>query len=461
MASNPTYKPSVYVSRDPTKLAPLSDAKVARRRRTSRASNRAIDGRLSARLDVQAGDGARGDAGARRSRRTTRLPCTPDYTRHRPDLQELGPVRRPAAMDAPDGARRVLRHLLLPSRLRLLRAAAEPRPPAAALGVALRVRRSRPGSTSAARRPASCRRPSGAADLHGGPTRALADRPDLEAGLLGPARDRPGRPHRDAAADGALLRDDRERRPARHAAPRRRTSSSPPTTRRAARSCARFGAAAADADAASTRPRSGSSTRASTRRRTRRSAPRPASSASSRSRSPARPAPPRRSSRCPATRPGKLNQSWWCGYGPSDNPTIVVCAVIENGGHGGTAAAPAALKVFEAVLPQAGPDHDPASTDATDADRSRRHPRPRARGRRARRDGRRSSSFVRRLDWLLLGRGRGARRLRPLGDRRDHAPRPGRQRYLVRQAHLRRRRRVVLCSSALFVDPASTAASSA
>jgi penicillin-binding protein 2 len=42
-----------------------------------------------------------------------------------------------------------------------------------------------------------------------------------------------------------------------------------------------------------------------------------------------------------------LNQSWWCGYGPADNPTIVVCAVIENGGHGGTAAAPAALKVFE------------------------------------------------------------------------------------------------------------------
>ncbi len=43
----------------------------------------------------------------------------------------------------------------------------------------------------------------------------------------------------------------------------------------------------------------------------------------------------------------KLTQSWWCGYGPFDAPTIVVCAVIENGGHGGTAAAPAALKVFE------------------------------------------------------------------------------------------------------------------
>jgi penicillin-binding protein 2 len=43
----------------------------------------------------------------------------------------------------------------------------------------------------------------------------------------------------------------------------------------------------------------------------------------------------------------KLNQSWWCGYGPYEAPTIVVCAVIENGGHGGTAAAPAALQVFE------------------------------------------------------------------------------------------------------------------
>jgi penicillin-binding protein 2 len=48
--------------------------------------------------------------------------------------------------------------------------------------------------------------------------------------------------------------------------------------------------------------------------------------------------------------PLKLNQSWWCGYGPTDNPTIAVCAVIENGGHGGTAAAPAALKVFEAYF---------------------------------------------------------------------------------------------------------------
>ncbi len=45
--------------------------------------------------------------------------------------------------------------------------------------------------------------------------------------------------------------------------------------------------------------------------------------------------------------PVNLTQSWWCGYGPYNSPKLVVCAVIENGGHGGTAAAPAALQVFE------------------------------------------------------------------------------------------------------------------
>ena len=44
---------------------------------------------------------------------------------------------------------------------------------------------------------------------------------------------------------------------------------------------------------------------------------------------------------------GLRDQSWWCGWGPSEKAELVVCALIENGGHGGTAAAPAALKVFE------------------------------------------------------------------------------------------------------------------
>jgi penicillin-binding protein 2 len=43
---------------------------------------------------------------------------------------------------------------------------------------------------------------------------------------------------------------------------------------------------------------------------------------------------------------GLLDQSWWCGWGPYDSPKLVVCALIENGGHGGTAAAPAAAQVF-------------------------------------------------------------------------------------------------------------------
>jgi len=47
------------------------------------------------------------------------------------------------------------------------------------------------------------------------------------------------------------------------------------------------------------------------------------------------------------------NQSWWCGWGPyqqadyNGHGPIVVCALIENGGHGSVAAAPAALEVFE------------------------------------------------------------------------------------------------------------------
>jgi penicillin-binding protein 2 len=58
---------------------------------------------------------------------------------------------------------------------------------------------------------------------------------------------------------------------------------------------------------------------------------------------------------------GVQNQSWWCGYGPSDAAKLVVCAVIENGGHGGTAAAPAAAQVFakffHVKVKQVGPIH--------------------------------------------------------------------------------------------------------
>jgi penicillin-binding protein 2 len=55
---------------------------------------------------------------------------------------------------------------------------------------------------------------------------------------------------------------------------------------------------------------------------------------------------------------GLQDQSWWVGYAPCDSPQIVVAALIENGGHGGTAAAPAAAQVlahyFGAKPPQIG-----------------------------------------------------------------------------------------------------------
>jgi penicillin-binding protein 2 len=57
---------------------------------------------------------------------------------------------------------------------------------------------------------------------------------------------------------------------------------------------------------------------------------------------------------------GLQDQSWWCGYGPYERPEIAVCALIENGGHGGEAAAPVALKVFEKYF-----DVDPGSYSAT------------------------------------------------------------------------------------------------
>jgi penicillin-binding protein 2 len=57
------------------------------------------------------------------------------------------------------------------------------------------------------------------------------------------------------------------------------------------------------------------------------------------------------------------DQSWWCGWGPSDAAQIVVCALIENGGHGSTAAAPAALRVFERFFGVQGTPGYQAETD--------------------------------------------------------------------------------------------------
>ena len=59
--------------------------------------------------------------------------------------------------------------------------------------------------------------------------------------------------------------------------------------------------------------------------------------------------------------PLERDQSWWCGYGPASDAKLVVCAVIENGGEGGSAAAPAAERVFakffKVPIPPTAPIH--------------------------------------------------------------------------------------------------------
>ena len=62
---------------------------------------------------------------------------------------------------------------------------------------------------------------------------------------------------------------------------------------------------------------------------------------------------------------GLQDQAWWCGYGPYDKPSLVVCAMIENGGHGGVVAAPVALQVFQKFF---GVDPSSYSAAVTNSD---------------------------------------------------------------------------------------------
>jgi penicillin-binding protein 2 len=40
------------------------------------------------------------------------------------------------------------------------------------------------------------------------------------------------------------------------------------------------------------------------------------------------------------------DHAWFAGFGPAQDPEIVVVALVENGGHGGAAAAPIARQLF-------------------------------------------------------------------------------------------------------------------
>ena len=196
---------------DPKKIEPLVNDKAAQGGELPGHQPR-HERHLSARVDLEARHRARRDAGAH----PPALPGAPvhadrDVRPRQAGVPQLGPVRQPAD-DAGRGARPLVRHVLLPARLPVL---------------------PRGRSTAGTRMQQWARKfgfgvPTGF-DLGGEQTglvptpawrkKALHERlgSRLEPRGLDPARDRPeGRPG-DAAADGALLRDDRERRQARHA----------------------------------------------------------------------------------------------------------------------------------------------------------------------------------------------------------------------------------------------------
>jgi penicillin-binding protein 2 len=47
---------------------------------------------------------------------------------------------------------------------------------------------------------------------------------------------------------------------------------------------------------------------------------------------------------------GKDDYAWFVGYAPADNPKYVVAVVVEQGGHGGSVAGPAARQILSALL---------------------------------------------------------------------------------------------------------------
>jgi len=51
-----------------------------------------------------------------------------------------------------------------------------------------------------------------------------------------------------------------------------------------------------------------------------------------------------------AENPHGENHSWFVGVAPLENPEIVVCAILENAGHGSDVAAPTVGKVIETFM---------------------------------------------------------------------------------------------------------------
>jgi len=47
---------------------------------------------------------------------------------------------------------------------------------------------------------------------------------------------------------------------------------------------------------------------------------------------------------------GKGDYAWYASYAPADDPKYVVVVLVEQGGHGGTVAAPAARMIYDALF---------------------------------------------------------------------------------------------------------------
>ncbi len=69
---------------------------------------------------------------------------------------------------------------------------------------------------------------------------------------------------------------------------------------------------------------------------------------------------------------GSKTHAWFCCYAPADKPTVAICAFIEHGGHGGSAAAPVAKVVLEKYFGKVSAQTVAAATTAKRGKR-RRH----------------------------------------------------------------------------------------
>ena len=358
MASNPTYKPSVYVGRvDPKKLEPLTVEKVAKERNYP-GINRAIAGvyppgstfkPLTALAAIS--DGLLSPY--------EYIQCTPsaEYGLDKSGVQELEPVHERADV-ADDRARAVVRHLLLRRRQPLLharRARAQVLDGDAGAGRGSSASAQAPGldiGGEAAGLAADAR--PGASDVRGAST---GTRPGTRATLIQLAigqKDITVTPLQMARFYAAIANGGKL------VTPYIVSSIEQPEQRRlAARRAARLPAEAAARRSTSTRRRSPSCATGLYQ------ATHDADGTSSGvfGSFPVPVAGKTGTAEKVVTLPGYPfghleDQAWWCGWGPFDGneyvtsrgtkrAPIVVCAVIENGGHGGAAAAPAALKVFE------------------------------------------------------------------------------------------------------------------